>query len=102
MLGANPANFACELMARVNYRIVRLALEESQSLLAAMLLEPRPTKEIEEQIKENRKALTSGFAPLKRGRPTITAPRPWDSEGMSRRTWYRRRQAEKREAGNGQ
>lgn len=28
---------------------------------------------------------------LKRGRPTITAPRPWDSEGMSRRTWYRRR-----------
>lgn len=38
-------------------------------------------------------------ATLKRGRPTITAPRPWDSEGMSRRTWYRRRQAEKREAG---
>lgn len=27
---------------------------------------------------------------LKRGRPKITAPRPWDSEGMSRRTWYRR------------
>lgn len=33
--------------------------------------------------------------PLKRGRPTITAPRPWDSEGMSRRTWYRRRKANK-------
>lgn len=29
-------------------------------------------------------------------RPTITAPRPWDSEGMSRRTWYRRRQAERK------
>lgn len=34
-------------------------------------------------------------AKLKRGRPTITAPRPWDSEGMSRRTWYRRRKEAK-------
>lgn len=41
-------------------------------------------------------APTAGSSPaepakLKRGRPTITAPRPWDSEGMSRRTWYRRK-----------
>jgi hypothetical protein len=28
---------------------------------------------------------------LKRGRPTIVAPRPWEAEGMSRRTWYRRK-----------
>lgn len=35
--------------------------------------------------------ISNGPPPLKRGRPTITAPRPWDSEGMSRRTWYRRK-----------
>jgi hypothetical protein len=26
-----------------------------------------------------------------RGRPKITGPRPWQTEGISRRTWYRRR-----------
>lgn len=36
-------------------------------------------------------AIQSGKLSLKRGRPKITAPRPWDSEGMSRRTWYRRK-----------
>jgi hypothetical protein len=29
--------------------------------------------------------------PIKRGRPKITGQRPWEAEGMSRRTWYRRR-----------
>jgi hypothetical protein len=28
-------------------------------------------------------------AGLKRGRPKIPGPRPWDLEGVSRRTWYR-------------
>lgn len=37
-------------------------------------------------------------AKLKRGRPTITGPRPWDSEGMSRRTWYRRKKDAERPA----
>lgn len=32
---------------------------------------------------------------LKRGRPKSTGPKPWEAEGMSRRTWYRR-QKEKR------
>lgn len=27
---------------------------------------------------------------LKRGRPKITGPRPWQLAGMSRRSWYRR------------
>jgi hypothetical protein len=26
-----------------------------------------------------------------RGRPKITGPRPWDTEGISRKTWYKRR-----------
>jgi hypothetical protein len=37
---------------------------------------------------------TGSAARIKRGRPKITAPRPWELEGMSRRSWYRR-QAEK-------
>lgn len=32
---------------------------------------------------------------VKRGRPRITEPRPWEAEGISRAQWYRR-QAEKR------
>ena len=38
------------------------------------------------------------FADVKRGRPvkgtedaTIAANRPWETEGVSRKTWYRRR-----------
>jgi hypothetical protein len=27
----------------------------------------------------------------KRGRPKVEGDRPWEAEGMSRRTWYRRR-----------
>jgi len=34
---------------------------------------------------------------LKPGRPKIAGPRAWEAEGMSRRTWYRRK-ATKREA----
>ncbi len=37
------------------------ALENSQSLLVAILNEPRPVAEIEAQIKENRTALSPGF-----------------------------------------
>jgi hypothetical protein len=40
---------------------MRKALENSQSLLVAMLNEQRPTEEIEAQISENRAALTPGF-----------------------------------------
>ena len=29
--------------------------------------------------------------PIKRGRPRILGPRPWEAEGISRRTWYRRK-----------
>jgi hypothetical protein len=36
-----------------------------------------------------------GEAKSKRGRPKIEGPRAWESEGMARRTWYRR-QEEKR------
>lgn len=32
---------------------------------------------------------------LKRGRPKIAGPRPWEAEGISKRTYYRR-QAEKK------
>lgn len=32
---------------------------------------------------------------LKRGRPKITAARPWETEGISRRTWYRRQEKSK-------
>lgn len=34
---------------------------------------------------------------LKRGRPKVTGPRPWEEARMSKRSWYRR-QAEKRDA----
>jgi hypothetical protein len=34
-------------------------------------------------------------AKLKRGRPRITAPRPWETAGMSKRTWYRRQAEQK-------
>lgn len=37
-------------------------------------------------------------AKLKLGRPKIKGPRPWELAGMSRRTWHRRRQAERRES----
>jgi len=33
----------------------------------------------------------AGVAIPKRGRPRITEQRPWEAEGISRRTWYRRR-----------
>lgn len=33
-------------------------------------------------------------SPLKRGRPKIEGPRPWELAGMSKRTWHRRRQKE--------
>lgn len=32
-----------------------------------------------------------GAAKRGRGRPRITEPRPWEVAGISRRTWYRRR-----------
>ena len=38
-------------------------------------------------------AIRSGKLSLKRGRPKITEPRPWETEGVSKRTYYRRRQA---------
>lgn len=42
-------------------------------------------------------AIVSGKLPgLKRGRPKITEVRPWETAGMSKRTWYRRRQKEQR------
>lgn len=34
--------------------------------------------------------------PLKRGRPKVEGPRPWEAEGVSRRTWYRRKAEEKK------
>ncbi len=34
-------------------------------------------------------------AKLSRGRPKITAARPWETEGISRRTWYRRQEKSK-------
>jgi hypothetical protein len=40
---------------------MREALDNSQSLLVAMLNEQRPAAEIEQQIAENRTALTPGF-----------------------------------------
>lgn len=34
---------------------------------------------------------TAGSSPrLKRGRPKIEGPRPWELAGISKRTWYRR------------
>ena len=46
------------------------ALEETQSLLAAMLHESRPRAEIEAQMQENRAALTLGVPQLPGCRPT--------------------------------
>lgn len=40
-----------------------IALDNSQSLLTAMLLEKRSEKEIEAQIKENREALNAATNP---------------------------------------
>ena len=44
------------------------ALDNSQSLLVAMLNEPRPPSEIEQQIAENREALSPGFFNQQLGR----------------------------------
>lgn len=40
-----------------------IALDNSSSLLTAMLLEKRPEKEIEDQILENREALNAATTP---------------------------------------
>jgi hypothetical protein len=44
--------------------------------------------------------LPEGYSPAApkrgRGRPRITDPRPWEFEGISKRTYYRRRQAEQK------
>lgn len=40
-------------------------------------------------------AISSGKLSLKRGRPKVTGQRPWEAAGMSKRTYYRRRQKEK-------
>ena len=57
--------------------IVRDALDNSNSLLAAMLHEQRPAGEIEEQIVENRKALAAlgPDAPQQEEEPNAPAPR---------------------------
>jgi hypothetical protein len=43
-------------------------------------------------------AIKSGKLSLKRGRgrPKVTGPRPWETDGVSKRTYYRRRLAEQR------
>lgn len=50
------------LVARI--RAIEPALEDSNSLLTAMLLEKRPDEEIEAQIIENRNALAPSRDPL--------------------------------------
>lgn len=37
-----------------------------------------------------------------RGRPKVEGQRPWEAEGVSRMTWWRRKQKEKSERNNGQ
>lgn len=49
------------ILKPTNGTALEAALDNSQSLLVAILGERRPTKEIEEQIAENRAALTPGF-----------------------------------------
>jgi hypothetical protein len=52
-------------------------------------------KKLNEDLATTRRRF--GHAPLKRGkgRPKATAPKPWEAEGITRATWYRR-QKEKR------
>ncbi len=43
------------------------------------------------EIKGDRSIDLRPTAKLKSGRPRITEQRPWEAEGISRRTWYRKR-----------
>jgi len=58
-------------------------------------IEPKKPNKIIEGLKEAVAVARGEIEPakltvLKRGRPKIVELRPWETEGISRRTWYRR------------
>jgi hypothetical protein len=73
--------------------IVRIEIEhcadrgEAERLEAVAILKEGPIYNV-----------SKGVAPEKaknpRGRPRIVAPRPWELEGVSRRSWYRKRKSD--------
>ena len=60
---------------------------------ARQLVFETETKRMGERIESDARAplaIAKGEKPSKRGRPKSTEPKPWEAEGVSRRTWFRR------------
>lgn len=57
----HPGNRFCAECYEGQIELLRNALDNSQSLLVAMLIDRPPTEDLEAQIAENRETLSPGF-----------------------------------------